>query len=60
MSLVFTSLLELPLVKMIVPLIGYRSWYCDRKRLVVMEDFYFYIHFLQFLQSRSSAWLTVC
>ena len=48
------------LVKMFLPLIGYRSWYCDRKLLVVLEDFYLYIHFLQILQSRSSAWLTIC
>ena len=28
------------LVKTFLPLIGYRSWYYDRKRLVVIEDFY--------------------
>jgi hypothetical protein len=47
-------------VKTFLPLIGYRSWYYDRKRLVVLEDFYLYIHFLQILQSRSSASLTIC
>lgn len=47
------------LVKRFLPLIGYRSWYCDRKRLAVLQDFYLYIHLLQILQSRSSAWLTI-
>jgi hypothetical protein len=47
------------LVKMLLPLIGYRSWYCDRKRLVMLGDFCLYVHFLRILQSRSSSSLTI-